>query len=645
LSSDDHDPARDHGLPRHADAPPEADPQENSLLEMILEAGQLGTWDWDIPSGRVLYGGRWLAMLGYTPGEIAPEASSWERLVHPDDAEEVHRVLTEHLEGRSDFYACEHRLLHKDGSWRWILDRGKVVERDAEGRPLRAVGTHTDATERRLAELALARERELLQAIIDRIPVMITVYTPSVKLLRINREFERVIGWTAAEATEISIMEACYPDPAYREEVARFMGTCEGWMDMPMRVRDGRDVQTSWANVRISDQTQIGIGIDISDRKRMEETLRDADRRKDEFLASLAHELRNPLAPILNGIHILRHKSPPDAELGAVHGMIDRQLRHMVRLVDDLLDVSRITRGKLELRRQFVALAEVVGHAVEQSRPHLEARGQALRVNLPADPVQIFADPVRLAQVLGNLLHNASKYSKPGGSIDLEAAREGGFITLRVRDEGIGIQSEHLPEIFEMFSQVPAALEHSEGGLGIGLALVQGLIERHGGEVEAFSEGFGRGSVFTVRLPLHEDQAPTGEDQDALAGGVPTTLSLRILVVDDNRDSADSLAMMLRLSGHQVQAVYEGESAVALARTWLPDVVLLDIGMPLIDGYETCRRIRAEPCGRGMLLIAQTGWGAEEDRRRTREAGFDGHLVKPVDLDQLRSILSAIRAR
>jgi signal transduction histidine kinase len=379
-------------------------------------------------------------------------------------------------------------------------------------------------------------------------------------------------------------------------------------------------------------------------RVRLVRQLREADRRKDEFLATLAHELRNPLAPIRTAVQVLRAKGPAEPDLMWGRDVIDRQVQQMARLLDDLLDISRVTRGRLELRKQRVTLAEVVASAVETSRPPVEAGGHELTVTLPAEPVYLEADPIRLAQVFLNLLNNAAKYTEKGGRIRLTAQREGQEVVVSVTDTGIGIAPQHLPHLFDMFSQVTSALERSQGGLGIGLSLVKGLVEMHGGSITARSDGPGKGSEFIVRLPVAispqvPDQRPAVEPEKLCPAGC------RIVVADDNRDAAKSLAMLLRIMGHEVHTAGDGEEALALAAKFRPDVALLDIGMPKRDGYETARSIRQEPWGGAMTLIALTGWGQEEDRRQALEAGFDAHMVKPVDPDMLEKLLGSVTLR
>jgi PAS domain S-box-containing protein len=372
--------------------------------------------------------------------------------------------------------------------------------------------------------------------------------------------------------------------------------------------------------------------------QRAEEALKEADRRKDEFLATLAHELRNPLAPIRNGLQVMKLAGGNAGAVEQARAIMERQIGQMARLLDDLLDVSRITRGKLQLRKERVGLATVVQSAIEGSRPLIEASAHRMTVALPPEPVYLHADPTRLAQVFSNLLTNAAKYSDRGGHVRLTAERQGGEVVVSVRDDGIGIAPEHLPRLFQMFSQVDSALERSQGGLGIGLALVRGLVEMHGGTVEAKSEGLGQGSEFLIRLPL---AGGTTAQPPRRPGGAGAAARRRILVADDNRDAADSLAMMLRLGGHEVHAVHDGQEAVDAAAWFRPDVALLDIGMPKLNGFEAARRIREQAHGDGVMLVAITGWGQEEDRRRSAQAGFDHHLTKPVDPAALERVLAA----
>jgi CheY-like chemotaxis protein/two-component sensor histidine kinase len=388
-----------------------------------------------------------------------------------------------------------------------------------------------------------------------------------------------------------------------------------------------------------------GLGVDITQRKQAEGELRrlntelfEADRRKDDFLATLAHELRNPLAPITHALEVLRLKDPPDADTRWTRDIIDRQVRHLTRLVDDLLDLARITRGKVQLRRERIDLGTVLRGALEAARPLIDSLKHTVTLELAPQPLWIDADAMRLTQVVLNLLNNAAKYTPSGGQIRAQVERGNGEALISVRDSGIGIAAEHLHSVFEMFSQVAPALERSQGGLGIGLALARGLVELHGGHVEAHSEGSGRGSEFIVHLPWGELSAGGGAARPE-AGQAAAGATRRVLVVDDNRDAADSLALMLTLSGHDTRAAYGGVAALELAAQFLPDIVLLDIGMPQLNGYQVAEQIRRQPWGRRIALVALTGWGQEEDKRRALAAGFDHHLTKPLDPLRLAALL------
>jgi signal transduction histidine kinase/CheY-like chemotaxis protein len=375
--------------------------------------------------------------------------------------------------------------------------------------------------------------------------------------------------------------------------------------------------------------------------RQSEASLQEADRRKDEFLATLAHELRNPLAPIRNALHLLRVASDR-VSMERVHGMLDRQVTHMVRLLDELLEVSRISRGVIELQRRRLDLAAVVADAVEASRPSIEHGGHALTVTLPPEPVCVEGDAMRLAQVLSNLLNNAARYTDPGGRIALALRQASGEAVVEVSDSGIGIAPEKLADLFTMFGQIDRRDPRSQGGLGIGLALAQRLAQMHGGRVEAASEGPGRGSLFTLVLPLAPDK-PGDKPPERPTAGAHGPQPRRVLVIDDNQDAADSTAMLLGVLGAQPHVAYDGESGLAALKTWRPDLVLLDLGMPGMDGFEVARRIRADAETAALPVVALTGWGQQQDRQRTHDAGFDRHLVKPADPQALQAVLEAFR--
>jgi PAS domain S-box-containing protein len=387
-----------------------------------------------------------------------------------------------------------------------------------------------------------------------------------------------------------------------------------------------------WFEVDCYPAKEGGLGVyfrDITDRKLAMEALQETDRRKDEFLATLAHELRNPLAPLRNSLQVLRLSREGESADQAM-SIMERQLRQMVRLIDDLLDLSRISRGKVELRKERIELAAVVRNAIETSRPEIEKSGHELSVRMPSEPIFVDADLTRLSQVFANILNNAAKYTDPGGSIWINVERQGSEAVVSIRDSGIGIPPAMLPRVFEIFTQVDRTLEKAQGGLGIGLSIVKRLVEMHGGMVEARSEGRGTGSELVVRLPVPAAAAP-GSALDPKTSVSTGSAVRRILVADDNVDSAESLAMLLEILGHEVRTAHDGQEAVEVAAELRPEVILLDIGMPRLNGYDACRRIREEPWGKGILIVALTGWGQDEDRNRSREAGFDHHLVKPVE--------------
>jgi PAS domain S-box-containing protein len=427
--------------------------------------------------------------------------------------------------------------------------------------------------------------------------------------------------------------------------------------ELPYFVADGSERVADVTIQPIRDETGrviflAPIGVDITDRKRaeaerkrLEDDLRrlaadlsEADRHKNEFLAMLAHELRTPLAPISNAVRALQIGARDNEALRGASAMLQRQVGQMSRLVDDLLDMSRITRGKIELRKQTIELAPIVHQAVEAVRDLYRTMDHDLTVVLPPQPIHLDADPARLTQVVGNLLHNAGKFTDRGGRVSLTVEAEGGQAVIRVRDNGVGIASEHHQELFTMFGQIDTSLERSRGGLGIGLTLVKTLVEMHGGRVEVHSEGAGRGSEFTIRLPT------TARVPPAMAGPIEPAgaAGRRVLIVDDSEDGAESLAVLLEFGGHHTYKAHDGLAALEAAERLRPDAVLLDIGLPGLNGYEVCRRIRQTPWGKQLTLVALTGWGQDEDRDRSRDAGFDAHMVKPVDFDALLELLASV---
>jgi PAS domain S-box-containing protein len=497
--------------------------QQAERLQLALDSGRLGTWEWDVRTNNVTWSDNLEEIHGLPRGGFDGTFAGFQRLVHLEDRERVQRAIHDSFE-QGSVYEVEFRTVWPDGSIHWISGRGMAIK-DEGGHPIRMTGTAMDVTER----------------------------------------------------------------------------------------------------------------------KQIETSLREADRRKEEFLAVLSHELRNPLAPIQTSLYLMGQAGLTGAELERERAVVERQVQHLTRLVNDLLDVSRISRGRIELETKVVVLSEAIAEVADATRSQIDERRQELLVTLPERPIRLEADPTRLEQILLNLLTNASKYTDFGGRIGLSAERDGDVVVVRVRDTGIGISPEMLPRIFEMFVQGERRLDQARGGLGIGLSLVKNLVEKHGGSITAQSEGPGMGSEFAVRLPVLPEAPAAAFDAPLPArGDVPGVVARRrILVVDDNTIAADSLGRMLDLVlGQDVRVVYDGASALDLVETFRPEIVLLDLGMAAMDGYEVAMRLRERPECAGTRIIAVTGWGQEEDRRRTRQMGFELHLAKPVDAEALKELLT-----
>jgi PAS domain S-box-containing protein len=505
-----------------------------------------------------------------------------------------------------------------------------------------------------IREYLAERERNhqaqtLLAAIVSSSDDAIVSKTLDGRILSWNRGAARLFGYTSEEVIGQPITLLVPPDRQNEEfelmECLRRGERVEHFETLRVS-KSGRrmDVSLTVSPIRDAEGTIVGastVARDITERKHTEAALRDADRRKDEFLAILAHELRNPLAPIRNSLHMLRLMQSEDTSTRRVGEMLERQVDHMVRLVDDLLEVSRITRGKIELRKEAVEVSAVICSAVETSQPLIEAAGHQLALAIPPERLVVDGDPVRLSQVLANLINNAAKFTDAGGQIWVSARKDGDEVVISVKDNGCGMPEDRLPHVFELFTQVDRQRSRSQGGLGIGLALVKSLVEMHGGSVQALSGGLGTGSEFMIRLPLVLDARaakPVGREK-------PSSQALgrrRILVVDDNRDAAEIMAMLLKVLGAEVQSVFGGQEAIDAMETYRPDVVLMDIGMPEMDGFEAARRIRQHADYDHVTLIALTGWGQDEDRRRSHAAGFDYHLTKPADVGALQTLLNSL---
>jgi PAS domain S-box-containing protein len=462
-----------------------------------------------------------------------------------------------------------------------------------------------------------------------------------------NRGAQRIFGYTPQEAIGKSIT-MLIPDDRQDEEVMILSQLRRGEFTEhyeTIRVtKEGRPIDVSVTISPVRDETGTIVGAskvarDITLQKQVQRELHEADERKNEFLAILAHELRNPLGPIRHAVKILRAHTPSPEELDWATNIIDRQTEHMTRLVEDLLDVSRISRGTIELRRERVDVAAIIKSAVEASSALMERNRHQIKVITPAQPLYVEGDVTRLTQVVTNLLDNAAKFTDPGGKVWLSGEREGDMAVIRVKDSGIGIPSEMLPRIFDMFTQSGKSLERSQGGLGVGLGLVERLVKLHGGTVTAYSAGAGHGSQFTIRLPLAPAQKGATERPEAPLRGAATRC--RVLLVDDNVDSVDSLAMLLRMLGHECETASDGEAALKKAEEFRPDVAILDIGLPKVNGYDLAKQIRQRAWAKDVVLVALTGWGQAQHRLRSQESGFNHHLTKPVEFDVLQQILAA----
>jgi PAS domain S-box-containing protein len=619
--------------------------QSEARLRRVFESNVVGMIRWDLDRSLILdANAEFLRMTGYTRDDVTGGWLNFRDLTPPEwTARNEQGIRAIRADGHAAPYEKEY--FRKDGSRVPLIIAGTRFEDS----PTEGMSFLIDISDAKRAEAQLRASELRLRLVVDSATdYAIFTMNPEGIIDGWNAGAERLFGYREAEVVGQHDRFLYTPDDAAQKIPER---------EMKKAADEGRAVNERW-HVRKGGDRFWGSGLvqplrdgvsvvgflkimrDMTEQQLLQQALLDADRRKDEFLATLAHELRNPLAPIRNGLQLMRLAGSDGEAVEQARSMMDRQLVQMVRLVDDLMDVSRITRGKLELKMERVQLHLVLNSAVETSRPLIEQMGHELIVTLPKEPIVVDADLTRLAQVFVNLLNNAAKYSDRGAQIRLIAERQGSDVVVTVKDNGIGIAADQLPHIFEMFTQVDRSLEKAQGGLGIGLTLVQRLVEMHAGQIEAHSDGPGKGSEFVVRLPVVVEASVPPKADKRHEGDM--TSSLRILIVDDNRDSADSLAMMLKIMGNDTHTAYDGEEAVTLSDKFRPDVILLDIGLPKLNGYEACRRIRARSEGEKLVIIAQTGWGQDEDRQRTHDAGFDHHMVKPVDPNALMKMLAGL---
>lgn len=639
---------------------------EERFRSLVLATSHI-VWRAD-PDGRLIEDSRsWRSFTGQSYEQMRD--FGWLDAVHPEDRARTTRVWNDAV-ARRGVYEIELRMRCADGDYRWSAVRA-VPLLNSDGTIREWMGANSDVTDIHGATEQLRASEERVRLATDAAELGIWSWEGATdRGFWDNDRMYTIFGFERTDEPlnlKRALADVFHPDDTGRLSQAMAAAFNDGqrlhfegrfyrpdqelrWLELKGHLQRGPDA----APLRL-----IGTAADITERKRTEEDLRrlaaelsEASRRKTEFLAVLAHELRNPLAPIRTGLELIRLSDNSPATVAHVSDIMERQLTHMVRLVDDLLDVARISSGKVELKKQRMPLESIVTSATEASLPFIEKARQELVIDLPTEPMVLDADPTRFAQVLVNLLTNASKYTPPGGKISVRAQRQGAEVWVAVSDTGIGIPREALPSIFDMFIQVkrdPAyakgALGYTKGGLGIGLAIVRRLVELHGGTIQAASDGPGKGSTFTIRLPLPAagvgDESPTGPD----AAATPATPGCCVLIADDNADAARTLADLLTHEGHTTRVAHDGREALETARTFGPDVAVLDIGMPGMDGYEVARELRRMPQTRHATLIALTGWGDISDRARSHAAGFDHHLTKPAEFSVLQRLLATTRGR
>ena len=617
--------------------------------QLALDAAQLGWWQYDPVTQLLTHDTRYAQIYGIdvrSPRSLGDIS----QLLHAEDAPRVWAAVEAAMQPvNPKSYDVEFRINRPDGAIRWLEARGIAsFEKDGSTQKVTSfAGTIADVTDRRLSQELLLANEARFRLMADVSPATLWLTDPEGRCTFLSRQWYESTGQTEQEALGMGWTDATHPDDkAHAGEAFQEANASRTFFQTEYRLRaaDGTyrwaiDIGRPWFTEAGEYAGMVGAVFDIDDRKRAEQGLVEAGQRKDQFLATLAHELRNPLAPISNALQVWPLVQFQPDEVERLRSMMGRQVQQMVRLINDLLDVSRITRGKIELRKESLDLGTAVGAAVEALQPFIDSLQHQLTVELPVEPLLVDGDLGRLVQVLGNLLNNAAKYTVAGGHIWLSVVRDGDIAVVTVRDDGSGIPRDMLGSIFEMFAQVDHTASRSHGGLGIGLTLAKNLVELHGGSIEARSEGAGRGSAFIVRIPVSQGAHAAPAGLADVRPSLPALASHRVLVVDDVEPSANTLALLLEALGQRTHTVYDGASALQEAETHSPDFAFVDIAMPGMDGYEVARRIRQRP-GQQPVLVALTGYGQEEDRRRAMEAGFDHHLVKPSSVESLHQILS-----
>lgn len=624
-------------------------------LSLAVEASGIGLWTWDLTSGAVTWSAQCYVIHGLGESEFDGTDRAFFECVHPLDRSRVQETVHAAIEAK-ELYICEFRIVRPDGAVVWVSNRGRA-RYDSDGQAVTLLGTLCDVTRLKQTQLELDKAQQRIRVALEVASDVVWTKDPAGRMVGEQRLWAAFTGQSHDAYQNFGWLKALHPEDV--EPVCTLWQECVVNGDLYViecRVRrhDGvyRTFEVRAAPVRNAEgevQEWVGVHTDITEMReahriieRQNCELRQADVSKDIFLATLSHELRNPLAPISTAAELITNPALPSERVEWARGVIKRQVAHVSRLLDDLLDISRITQGKIVLRTKVIGLDEVVCSAIEIVQPLVERRHHHLSVVLPSPAPLVKGDPARLAQVLGNLLVNACKYTDEAGQIGIEVAVKGVWVDITVRDNGIGLDPEAIPTLFQMFRQVPGTRERSEGGLGVGLALVRGLIEQHGGHVEARSDGLGRGSVFTVHLPVHDPSIVADVSADPVESQSPR--QRRVLIIDDNVDAGASLGEILRLAGHTVTVASSGADGIRRARECSHDIALIDIGMPDLNGYAVAEILRQDPATMRTVLIALSGWGQPDDRARARAAGFARHLTKPVDLTLVENIISTLNA-
>lgn len=612
--------------------------ESETRFRMLADNMDQLAWVVDAEGRATWFNARWAEFTGLPLDQIRENGGR--HLYHPDDKEQLAQLFPRKFKEQKQWEEV-FRLRNKEGEYHWFLSRAIPIFDDA-GNLICWFGTNTDITHSKTTEMALQESEERFRLMADNMDQLAWIATADGSSFWFNKRYEEFTGWPADQI--LSRAEELHHPDHYQEVTCTLTEAGqrgEPWeAKFPLKRKDG---EWRWFLARaIPSRNDEGVitrwfctCTDITDLRQAEEALKVADQRKDSFLAILAHELRSPLAPLRNGVELLGLLEPHDPEGKRVQEMMQRQMKHMVRLIDDLMDLSRISRDLIQLDQKPLHLQQPVEHAIEAVRAAMDAKNIVFTQKVEQKDLVVHGDETRVTQMITNLLNNAAKYTPQGGEVTLLVQREKYHAAIAVKDTGIGLENHMIPEVFGMFTQVDSAQSTTGGGLGIGLHIVKRLVEKHGGEIIAHSDGLGKGSTFTIKLPLIKTLPRNAEPTN----GSGVLQRRRVLVVDDNADSAGSMAALLRMLGQETFTANDGAAAVRMAEQERPDLILMDIGMPHMNGYEACEKIRSHDWGKAMLVVALTGWGLENDRTRSKKAGFDDHLVKPIAKDKLVEIL------